>query len=139
MYDEASGSTGFRAHRDIPHYHGDTVRALFVLGAITLIVAQSTSVDLPLSTGNAVIAAAILVVAAGITNPAQTWIHWVNAVLAALGSIIFGTAVIEHYQSGLSGFNSSFFFLEALALLSLVALYFSTSTIRGLALKSENE
>lgn len=136
MYDEASG---FKTHREIPHYHGDAVRALFVLGALTLIVAQSTGTDLPLSTGNAVIAAAILVVAAGITNPTQKWIHWLNALLAALGSIIFGTAVIEHYRSGLSGFNSSFFFLEALALLSLVALYFTTRTIRGLVLRPENE
>ena len=30
-------------------------------------------------------------VAAGITNPALAWIHYANALLAILGTLIFGT------------------------------------------------
>jgi hypothetical protein len=134
-YDEVP----YRAHRDIPHYHGDAVRGLFVLGAVVLIVAQSTGAELPLSTAGVVIGAAILVIAAGISNPVQKWIHWVNAILSVIGTILFGTAVIEKYRAGVSAFTGSFIFLEALSLISLIALYLSVKTIRGFELRSANE
>lgn len=127
-----------RLRRDIPHYHGDAVRALFVLGALILIVAQSTGAELPLSTGATVLSAAILVVAAGITNPAQRWIHWANAALSLLGVVIFGTSVVEKYRAGATALDQSFVFLEALALISLVGLYFAVRTLRGLIISPAN-
>ncbi len=131
---EGNGDGGERVppHHDIPHYHGDAVRALFVASAVLLIVAKSTGADLPLSTFGTVLAAVILVVAAGITNPAQFSIHWMNAFLAMVGTVLFGTTAVEHYRAGVSFFDSSFIYVEALALLSLVALYFTTRTIRGI-------
>lgn len=117
--------------REIRHYHGDNVRVLFVVSAVVLIVAQSTGAELPLSTTGAVISAVLLVVVAGITNPAQGWIHWLNAFIAIIGTLLFGTAAIDRYRSGLNIFDSSFAYIEALALLSLIALYFTTRTIRG--------
>ncbi|HUX80954.1 MAG TPA: hypothetical protein VMV38_01370 [Candidatus Paceibacterota bacterium] len=118
--------------RKVPHYHGDEVRILFFVIALVLVVAQSTGAALPFSTLGAVLVAILLVVAAGITNPAQVWIHWFNAFLAIAGTLIFGTAAIDHYRAGLSIFDFSFVYIEATALLSLVALYFTTRTIRGL-------
>jgi len=115
----------------ILHYHGDEARVLFFAGAVVLIVAQSTGADLPLSTAGAVISAVVLVVAAGITNPAQGWIHWLNAFIAVYGTILFGMAAVDRYRGGTSIFDPSFFYIEALALLSLVALYFTIRTIRG--------
>ncbi|MGD0328223.1 MAG: hypothetical protein ABSB00_00715 [Minisyncoccia bacterium] len=123
--------------REIPHYHGDAVRALFVIGALVLIIGQSTGAELPLSSTGAVISAVILVVAAGITNPTQSWIHWINALLAIIGTLLFGTAAVAHYRAGLSFFDLSFVFIEALMLLSLMALYFTTRTIRGIFLRSD--
>jgi hypothetical protein len=38
---------------------------------------------------------------------------------------------VNHYRAGTSIFDPSFIYIEALALLSLVALYFTTRTIRG--------
>lgn len=131
MVDEEGGITIPKRHM-IPHYHGDAVRALFVIGAVIIIVARSTGADLPLSTGGAVLVAVILVVAAGITNPGQFWIHWINAGLAALGTLVFGVSAIDHYRTGVSIFDHSFLYVEALALLSLIALYFTTRTIRGI-------
>lgn len=128
-----------RLRRDIPHYHGDAVRALFVVGALVLIIAQSTGADLPLSTFMTVFVAAILVVAAGITNPAQRWIHWANAGLAALGLIVFGSAVVTKFRAGADAAGQTFIFLEGLALLSLIALYFAVRTLRGLTLLPYNE
>lgn len=120
---------------EIPHYHGDNVRVLFVISAIVLIVAQSTGANLPLSTTSTVISAVALVIAAGITNPAQGWIHWLNACIAMSGTLFFGITVIDRYRAGVSVFDPSFAYIEALALLSLIALYFTTQTIRGFHLR----
>lgn len=124
-------------HHRIPHYHGDAVRALFFAGAIIIIVAQSTGADLRLSTGGAITLAILLVVAAGITNPAKSWIHWLDAALAVLGTFFFGSTAVEHYRAGVDFFDASFAYIEALALLSLVALYFTTRTIRGFRLRPD--
>ena len=121
----------------VRHYHGDTTRVLFVASAVVLIVAQSTGADLPLSTMGAVVSAVVLVVAAGITNPAQGWIHWLNAFIAVYGTLLFGMTAVDRYRGGTSVFDPSFFYIEALALLSLIALYLTTKTIRGFHLRAD--
>jgi hypothetical protein len=133
VYDGNGDSTGegIPPRKKTPHYHGDSVRMLFFVGALVLIVAQSTGADLPFSTLGSVLAAVVLVIAAGITNPAQTGIHWFNACLATIGTLVFGTSAVAHYRAGASILDPSFTFIEALALLSLVALYFTTRTIRS--------
>lgn len=105
---------------------------MFLMSAVVIVVAQSTGADLPLSTTGAVVSAAALVIAAGITNPATLWIQWFDGLLAFVGTLLFGTAAINHYRAGVALFDPSFTFLEALALLSLIALYFTTQTIRGI-------
>lgn len=121
--------------RSIPHYHGDSVRIIFVVSAIMLVIAQSTGTDLPLSNVGAVIIAMMLVIAAGITNHALYLIHWINAIFAVMGTLLFGTRALDYYRAGLSISNSSFVYIEALSLLSLLALYFTIRTIRGLYLR----
>lgn len=134
---EGNGLPSVPQKHEIPHYHGDETRIVFVISALLLIVAQSTGANLHLSAFVSVISAAALVVAAGITNPAVSWIHWCNAVLSFAGTLLFGTNAINNYRSGMSIFDPSFTFLEALALLSLIALYFTTRTIRGIIQRSE--
>lgn len=129
---EGNGGISVPPKRHIPHYHGDAVRMLFVVGAVVLIIAQSTGAVLPLSTGGTIITAILLVIMAGITNPAQYWIHWMNAAVAVMGTLVFGTAAINHYRAGSNIFDPSFVYIETIALLSLFALYFTTRTIRGL-------
>lgn len=126
------GGVSVPRHRDVPHYHGDAVRALFVASAVLLIVAKSVGAELPLTTFGTVASAVVLVVAAGITNPAQFWIHWANAFFAIYGTILFGMTAVSNYRAGTSAFDTSFLFVEALALLALIALYFTTRTIRGI-------
>lgn len=129
---EGNGGTSVPPPREIPHYHGDQVRVLFVISAVLLIVAKSTGAEIPLSTLGTVISAVVLVVAAGITNPAQFWIHWANAFLTVYGTTLFGTTAVGNYRAGISFLDTSFIYVEALALLSLIALYFTTRTVRGL-------
>lgn len=135
---EGSGGEGIPQRRVIPHYHGNQVRVIFVIGALVIIVAQSTGADLPLSTFGAVVSATTLVIAAGITNPALHWIHWLNALIAVTGTLLFGSTVVGNYRSGASFSDPSFIFLEALALLSLIALYLTTRTIRGKLIRSNS-
>jgi hypothetical protein len=132
---EGNGEISIPSRREIPHYHGNETRIIFVVSALIIIVAKSTGAELPLSTVGAVISAVALVVAAGITNPAQLWIHWVNAVLSASGTILFGTSAVGHYRVGVSLLEPSFIYLEILALLSLIALYLTTKTVRAKYLK----
>ena len=133
VYDGSGDDTGasIPPRRIMQHYHGDNVRMLFFVAALVLVVAQSTGAELPFSTLGSVVAAVVLVIAAGITNPAQSGIHWFNACLAVIGTLVFGTAAVNHYRAGASIFDPSFTYTEALALLSLVALYFTTRTIRA--------
>lgn len=129
MTEEGGSHVPYR--REVPHYYGDNTRGLFVIAAVLLIVAQSTGAQLPLSTTNTILAALVLVIAAGITNPAQGWIHWFNAFLAICGTLRFGVTVLERYRTGVSFRDPSFIYIEALTLISLIALYFTTRTIRG--------
>lgn len=129
---EGDGGTGVPPRREIPHYHGDQLRVIFVVSAVVLIVAQSTGAELPLSTLGAVVSAAVLVIAAGVTNPVQSGIHWFNEVVALAGTLLFGSTAVDHYRAGISFFDPSFIYIEALALLSLAALYLTTRTIRGI-------
>ena len=121
--------------QEIPHYHGDEVRILFLIAGLIAIFAQSTGAGLPLSTSGVVLGSVLLVIAAGITNPKQVWIHWVNFTLALLGSFIFCRAAILHYREDFNVFDGAFIYIEALALISLVSLYFTIRTIRGIMLR----
>ena len=132
MVYEGDGGESVPPKREIPHYHGDESRAVFFIGALVLVFAASIGAELPLSTTGAVVAAILLVITAGVTNPASAAIHWTNAFLAVVGTLLFGTSAVNHYRAGVSLLDKSFIFIEALALLSLVALYFTTRTIRGI-------
>lgn len=134
---EGNGGTNVPPRREIPHYHGDKTRIIFVISAFVIIVAQSTGADLPLSTTGAVISAVVLVIAAGVTNPVQSWIHWFNAFLAVGGTLLFGVTAVDRYRAGVPLLDPSYVYVEALALLSLIALYLTTKTIRGIIQRPE--
>lgn len=136
-YEGDGSSAVIPPRRRTPHYHGDEVRVLFVVGALVIIFAQSTGANLPMSTAQAVLASILLIIAAGITSPMLKWIHWVNAAFATLGTLIFGIAAINHARAGLSLLDPSFVYIEALTLLWLVTLYFTMRTIRGLILRTK--
>lgn len=118
------------------HYHGDALRGLFVLAALIMILAISMGAILPLSTFGTVTFAVVLMIVAGITNPAQNWINWVNVILAVVGTLIFGMNAVAHYRAGGTLLDISYISVEALGLIFLFAIYFSVKTVRGLALRS---
>jgi hypothetical protein len=118
------------------HYYGDIVRVLFILSATLLLLAITTGANLPLSSVGTIIAAIILVITGGITNPEQHMIHWINEGIAILGVLIFGISAINNYRAGASLNNPSYIYTELIALISLLALYYTTKTVRGILLRT---
>ncbi|MBU6323239.1 MAG: hypothetical protein KGI41_01175 [Patescibacteria group bacterium] len=120
--------------RSVPHYYGDIVRVLFVFAAILVFITESVAGDNLLSAFSTIIVLLALVLAAGVTNPRQRGIHWINLLLAVAGLLIFGGSALDRYRAGL-GFSLKDILVTVIALIFLVSLYFATRTIRGLVLR----
>lgn len=114
----------------IAHYHGDYVRMLFVVAAILMLVMQFTGDNLPLTPPALIVFVAVLVIAAGITSPAQRLIHWVNLLLSFLGLALFGSIATARLHS-IADFFTHDGIAGVIALVFLCALYLATRTVRG--------
>ncbi len=116
------------------HYYGDTVRMLFLLAALIMLVSLPVFADLtglpPFVSVGAIL---VLGLAAGLTNPEQLWDAGVNAAIAVVGTLVFEGYAVLLYQkyNGPSGF---FFTNLVLGFIFFVAVYFSVKTVRGLLL-----
>lgn len=119
----------------IPHYHGDMVRILFVIAAGLMFLAELLDAKLPFSSGFMVLSVILLVLAAGITNPGQLWIHWANLFLSLVGLMLFGGTALTRFKMD-AAFRESFL-PACLAAVFLVALYLATRTLRGLLMHSK--
>lgn len=115
---------------EVAHYHGDALRVLFITIAVLMLVLQFTGNSLPMTTVALIAFVAILAIAAGITNPAQRFIHWFNLVLSFAGLAIFGSVAVERLHS-LSSFFTRDGLVGLIAFLFLIALYLATRTVRG--------
>ncbi|MBP9686174.1 MAG: hypothetical protein KBD66_00030 [Candidatus Doudnabacteria bacterium] len=116
------------------HYYGDTVRVLFLLAALIMLVSLPVFADLTgLPSLFSVGAILVLGLAAGLTNPQQLWDAGVNAGIAVVGTIVFEWYAVVLYQkyNGPSGF---FFTNLVLGFVFFIAIYFSVKTVRGLLL-----
>ncbi len=124
-----------------PHYYGDTVRWLFMIAAIGMLLmlpAVSNILNIPAVVS--VIGILILGFAAGFTNPKQLWDAVVNAIISAGGFLMFETVAVWTYQQNFNTAQAERFFLAnvGLGLVFLIAIYFSVKTLRGLLLSEDN-
>ncbi len=84
--------------QNIPHYWGDVVRVLFVLAAALSIVAIPLLGDLlPYGSLVEIVGAVILVVFAALTNPHSQSIMAINAIVAAVGVVLYEQAAVALY------------------------------------------
>ncbi len=113
------------------HYYGDVVRGLFITGAVLCFLTQFFGTRLPFSPGALMLIIIVLVIAAGITNPVQHWIHWVNVVIASLGLLLFGGLALARLHSAADVFSQNGI-VAVIAVVFLAALYYGTSTVRGI-------
>lgn len=114
------------------HYHGDTVRVLFLLAAALIFATRFVGAELPFSFGAIMLLILTLVIAAGITNPVQKLIHYVNTFLSIAGVLTFGGLTFSRIETAEQLFSGDGL-VAVIAFLFLASLYFATSTVRGLS------
>lgn len=110
------------------HYYGDIVRILFVINAVLIFIAQFLG-NAFLTPQLALLSAVALVIAAGLTNPVTTSIHWVNTILSGGGLIIAGNFVLTRFSEG--ELLTKGWVVSAVTLIFVIALYSSIKTLRG--------
>ncbi len=114
------------------HYYGDIVRRLFLTAAVIMLVTLPY-VSSQLSTPLSIIGIVAIGFFAGLMNPISHWPVYVNTAIAGGAVVIFEAYAVNFYQtSSLTG--GLFLINQVLAILFLLAFYFSTKTIRAMVL-----
>ena len=116
----------------IPHYYGDIVRQLFMgLVVLMLIGSPFYTTEIEVQFPLIAVGALIIVALAGLTNPLKRWVMWVDTSVAGAGVIIYETLAVVAYRE----INAASFVLaQAIAIIFVVAFYFSMKTLRAMLL-----
>lgn len=112
------------------HYYGDRVRIVFVIMALIMLVMTPIVKDeIPFPLYTAVFGILSLSMLAGFLRPRLTSIIAFSFLTSLVALAIFGYETIVSYQ----GSSIGIFFIgnTVLSVLSFVALYFSSKTLRG--------
>jgi hypothetical protein len=117
--------------RNIPHYYGDHIRALFLATAVLSVVVIPVYGDLiPFGTLVQICCATLLVLLGGLTSPHSTMVMWYDAIVAGLGTILLESAAINLYSAD----SIELFVAREVAALALMfAFYFSVKTLRAMS------
>ncbi len=114
-----------------PHYYGDTVRSLFLVSALIMVIGLPWMTKfLTISPTVSILGMLVLGIAGGFTNPKQNWTAYVNALVAVVAFFIFETSAVNSFI-GYSATSKFFIFNQLLALIFLFAIYYAIKTIRG--------
>jgi len=118
------------------HYYGDSVRVLFVLGGLIMIVSYPFFASFIHTSVVAYILGCItLAVFGGLMNPKQKWIMVLNTIIPIVAFVVFEYTAVQTYLnlSSTTGKTLVAFFWvnQILALIFFFAAYFSTKTLRG--------
>ena len=121
------------------HYYGHTIRAIFLITGVIMLVtfpffSDLVPVPLPVSIGIMV----LLVVFGGLLNPAQKWVLLMNTLIPLAGFIVFEYQAAYSYihLSPLEPRGPAFFWINQLiSLLFFIAAYLSVKTARGRVVK----
>ena len=116
----------------VAHYYGDTVRQLFIVAAALLLIAAPFYADTLRSELFYEIAGAVVLVAiAALANPHNKSTFMFAAIAAGVGLVVYESWALNKY------FDSTwvqFILREVIALIFLVAFYYSVKTLRAFLL-----
>ncbi len=116
--------------KQIPHYYGDLVRIIFVIGAVFILLGIPFVTDiLQIPAIIPILAMAVLAITAGITNPAQFFSLRLNVGVSVVFLIFFAYMGWYAYDTGLGGGIG--ISNQIGAVLFLIASYFSVKSLRG--------
>lgn len=119
-----------------PHYYGDTVRRLFLIGgAITLIFSPIYPDLTPFNSFFLVIVLLAIALAAGITNPRQYWAVALDVAVSMIVFSIFEYLAASNYNT-LNQIGMLFIIRQILAGTFFFAVYFSAKSMRAMYLKN---
>lgn len=121
-------------HYGPSHYYGDIVRILFISAAVLIILSHFSGTPF-LTAFASLLSAVVLVVAAGLTNPVQAWIQWVNTAISAGGLLLFGTIGFTRYEETSSLVGSASIAI-LLTVVFVFALYLSVKNTRGVHMRN---
>lgn len=117
------------------HYYGDVVRKLFLATGIAMFLMLAfMNPFLPIPLYLSIIIAMGICVFAGLTNPVQNWVAILNFIIAATGTGVAEYQAVLGYTT-YDMLHRTFLVNQAVAILFMFALYFSTKTLRGMLLK----
>lgn len=120
-------------NRKILHYYGDQVRIILFLTGLVMLGGLPYFKDLiPTPANYSIFAIVVIAFLAGFTNPKQVWTIYLDLVVSLVGFLVFEYFAITNSSDLSSGF---FLINQLLALLLLVAFYFSTKSLRGFYLR----
>lgn len=115
-----------------PHYYGHIVRKFLLINSALMLIEYpffSTFIALPYFLG--IGAAIVLVILAGFQNPRLERLSEINTGVCVFGCFIFAYTGMRHYLNA-TIFDPWFFWSNQLhALLFLIAIYYSSKTIRS--------
>ena len=121
------------------HYYGDLVRFLFLLGAVIMLLTLPVLNNLlPVPTLVSILIILALALFAGFTNPRLKSTGIINAGVAIAGFIVFEYYAIVAYVT-FTKFTLFFATNQILAIIFLVASYYTVKTLRGMLLRSKSE
>jgi hypothetical protein len=130
MFDPFEESVKPPESTQVSHYHGDTVRTLFLIGGIAILATLPFFKNL-IQTGTGLLPVFVVLLALGaaIVNPFQRWITALNLIISAAAVVLFEYAAVI-------GFSEDIFLLsvirQVLAVIFLFALYYSGRTLRAM-------
>jgi|SRR3989304_6583921 len=116
----------------IPHYYGDKVRQLLLIAGFLILLA--VIFDRELQTFYIVLGVAgvlVFTILAGLTSPQNRKVLVNIAALSAAMFLLFEYFAISNFLSTQVATSPTFLLREALAIIFLSILYFSTKTLRG--------
>lgn len=135
FYSMADDRGPLEEYIDVPHYHGDAVRIIFVICGVIMLLGLPKYQDLiPFSANISILSILFLAVVAGYTNPKQKWIGALDALVST-----FGFAVSEYLA--VTYFRTELIFTlinQVLAVLFFIALYSSIKTLRAFLIRNKN-
>ena len=123
------------APKPFAHYYGDVVRKFFIaagLGLLRAIPRGREFLSFYLYVGVFIVLA--LTILAGLTNPRTRQVIMADGAVSGLMFLLFEYLAVSAYIETQDFFNEIFFLRQLLALIFLIALYFSTKTFRGVFL-----
>lgn len=114
------------------HYYGDTVRRLFVLSAIIMVLTLPLLQNrLPVPPLVSILSIVFVGLFAGFLAPRNKWSIRLDVVVSLFGLLVFEYYAVEAYK--MYSFSDIFFIInQILAVIFLFALYNSAKTIRSL-------